>query len=523
MKQPFLLILTLIFGFSNFMLAQIQPLWSTNYSLNYPNTISQNSMLTDKNGDVYIVGHTNDTSYANVKCVTLKYKSNGQLLWIQYFDSIKYYTRIAIDDSSNIYVAGSYDNGLKTFKYNSVGSLMWSSTYPSTGYGIWSWDIITDNNSNVFVTGHSTGNRFTTLKYNTNGNLIWAALDTIAVGQGPSHIALDDSNNVYVAIRTFDTSDTTMTSSTIKYNSSGTKIWHQINSGNFTQGSAAPVGIKYHPSGFIYVLAVTNNNNNGKGDYNIVKYDTSGNLIWTYSYSFTEYYDIPIDFVLDKSGNAYITGVIYPTGGMDDSLATIKVNKLGTFEWKRTYSSGYSQIDEASAITIDTLGYIYVAGKSSDNFNDRNFITIKYDSIGNQVWIARYKHTMSSWDTPNSICLDKSGNIYLSGNSMDFNSTGILTVKYSKTVGISELSTENENAVYIYPNPFHSFIVLNSNIDLIAADLFIYDQLGKVVLTVQNINQKSTVIQRNNLTNGLYFFRLIEKDKLIAKGKIIAD
>lgn len=522
MKRLFLLLVTIISClFNNILLAQIQPLWSTDYSLNYPFAIHQNSMVNDKNGNVYIVGFTNDTSNNNVKGVTLKYNTNGQFQWIQYYDSINYYTRIAVDDSSNVYVAGRYDNGLKTLKYNSLGVLKWARTYPSSGYGIWAWDLITDDSCNVYITGHSTGNRFTTLKYNVNGNLEWASLDTIASGQGPSLITLDNAQNVYIAIRGFDVLNSSFTSTTIKYNSAGVKVWQKSNNGNFVNGAAFPVQIKYHPHGYIYVLASSTNSSNS--DYNVVKYDTLGNLIWTSSYSFTDYYDIPKDFIFDKYGNIYVTGNIYPTGGTYDSLATIKISKLGTFEWKRTYSSGYSMLDEACGISIDTLGYIYVAGKSPDSFYNENFLTIKYDSLGNEIWIARYKHTISSYDMPNTISIDNAGNIYLSGRTTDLNSTGILTLKYSKTVGLIESKNEKEPLVNTIPNPFETCTMIVSNQELKDASILLYDELGKEVFKINHINQRNIIIPRNNLSNGIYFFRLLENGQIIAKGKIIAQ
>ncbi len=502
-------------------MAQIQPLWSTDYSLNYPYTIHQNSMVNDKNGNVYIVGFTNDTSNNNVKGVTLKYNTNGQFQWLQYYDSINYYTRIAVDDSSNVYVAGRYDNGLKTLKYNSLGVLKWARTYPSSGYGIWAWDLITDDACNVYIAGHSTGNRFTTLKYNVNGNLVWTSLDTIASGQGPSLITLDNAQNVYIAIRGFDVLNTTFTSTTIKYNSAGLKVWQRSNNGNFIDGAAFPVEIKYHPHGYIYVLAATTNYNDG--DFNVVKYDTLGNLIWTSSYSFTDYYDLPKDFILDKYGNVYVTGNIYPTGGTYDSIVTIKISKLGVFEWKKTYSSGYSMLDEASGIAIDTLGFIYVAGKSPDSFYAENFLTLKYDSLGNEIWNTRYKHTNSSNDIPNSISLDYAGNIYLSGRTTDLNSTGILTIKYSKTVGLKETTNEKEPLYNAIPNPFETSTMIVSDQELNDANILLYDELGKVVLKIDHINHRNIIIPRNDLSNGIYFFRLLENGQVIAKGKLIAQ
>lgn len=497
--------------------AQIIPTWATTYTINNPGSINENDMVTDKSGNVYITGFTQDTVDSKYKIVTLKYNTYGQFQWIQEIDSLNYYTKIAIDDSGNVYITGFSDHNLITVKYNSQGILKWVKPYSSVGYN-WTWDIITDDSCNVYITGLSVGGMFTTIKYNSSGNQMWAALEIGANGLANSYIALDDNRNVYIAFRGLDTN---WTCNTIKYNSSGIKQWEQIYKGNFISGLAMPRGLKFDTNGFIYMCAYTSDYTDG--DYAVVKYDTIGNQIWASSYSFTSYGDVSKAMTIDKSGNVYVTGVIYQTGGTIDSIATIKFNKYGSFKWAKTYSLGYYALDEPSAIATDTLGNIYVTGESSDNLNHENFATIKYDSLGNEIWVARYNNTLNSVDMANSISLDIFGNIYASGTNYDLNCSSILTIKYSKDVGLQELSTASECIVNIYPNPFKTSFTLMTNVDLKNAELIIYDLFGREILKINKINNRIVTIQRNNIADGIYFFRLVDKNKIIAKGKIIAN
>jgi hypothetical protein len=521
MKQiKFSIVITILFIYCGKLSSQIIPEWTANYASNYPVSINQNDMVTDKNGNVYITGYTRDTSY-NYNVVTLKYDASGQFQWIQYYDSISYYTKITIDDIGNVYISGHYSNALITIKYSSQGVLQWVKSYLSTSSYTWAWDIIADDLGSVYMIGNSNGNRITTIKYNTSGILQWAVLDSVANGLSNSYITLDNNKNVYVTGRG-DTLGYASACKTIKYNSAGVHQWSRIYTSNFNPGLSGPRDLKYDSNGFVYLLANTTNNNNGDGDYVVVKYDTLGNHLWTLPYSFTTYYDVPNSMVIDRTGNVYVTGNIWPTGGTLDSIVTIKISKSGILKWKKMYSLGYNNNDEASGIAIDSTGYIYVAGKSSDSFSRENFVTIKYDSLGNEIWVGRYKNTLYGSDIANTISIDKFGNIYISGTTYDTNSSGILTIKYSNAVGINELSNISDNIISIYPNPFETSLTLNANKYLKEAELFIYDELGKEVVQIKNINSQTISIQRNNLTSGIYFYRLIENNQVIAKGKIIA-
>ena len=520
MKQLKVLLTAVVWlTYSNKLSAQIIPVWATAYACNYPVFINQNDMATDKNGNVYITGYTNDTSFNNVNAITLKYNSSGQFQWAQYYDSIGYYTKIAIDDFGNSYISGLSSKGLLIIKYNTQGVLQWNKFYSN---GNWALDIITDNLSNVYMVGLSNGNRHTTLKYNASGTLLWAAVDSILNGTGYSNIALDNAKNVYVTVRG-DTTGYASTSNIIKYNSAGIKKWESIYKSNFSLGLSAPTDIKYHPSGFIYLLSNSTNNNNGDGDYVVVKYDTLGNQLWSLPYSFTSYYDVPKSMGVDKAGNVYVTGNIYPTGGTLDSIATIKISKSGVFKWKRTYSFGFSNLDEASGIAVDSLGFIYVTGQSGGQAYKQNCVTLKYDSLGNQVWVGRYQNTLYSHDIANSISLDKFANVYVSGTTGDGNSSGILTIKYSNAVGIQELTNNSNGIINVYPNPFDNFFIIKSNKNLSDAVLTLYDAFGKEVLKTHNINNENIIVQRNNLADGIYFFTLLENNQIIDKGKVIAN
>jgi uncharacterized delta-60 repeat protein len=105
-----------------------------------------------------------------------------------------------------------------------------------------------------------------------------------------------------------------------------------------------------------------------------------------------------------------------------------------TTGWVRNYGSGLaSSTEDANAIVRDTKdGSIYVAGYADSYSNSNDYLTIKYTSDGNLVWTARYNGPGNSNDVANSITLDGSGNVYVTGYSRG-SGTGddYATIKYS--------------------------------------------------------------------------------------------
>ena len=72
---------------------------------------------------------------------------------------------------------------------------------------------------------------------------------------------------------------------------------------------------------------------------------------------------------------------------------------------------------EAShAIALDGAGNVYVTGRWPNGYPD--YGTIKYNSAGQQQWVARYNGPPGNGpDVATAIALDDSGNVYVTGSS----------------------------------------------------------------------------------------------------------
>ena len=82
-------------------------------------------------------------------------------------------------------------------------------------------------------------------------------------------------------------------------------------------------------------------------------------------------------------------------------------------------------------------------------------------------------------------------------------------------IGITEELAEKVN---IYPNPANNFITINANNNTISS-VKLYSVEGKL-LRSHTTNQTSVIIEKNELTNGLYFIELEVNKQTIKKSVV---
>ncbi|MCU0644324.1 MAG: hypothetical protein MUC94_08675 [bacterium] len=106
-----------------------------------------------------------------------------------------------------------------------------------------------------------------------------------------------------------------------------------------------------------------------------------------------------------------------------EDYITIKYNSVGEKQWIARYDGSDNDLDWASNIEIDNAGDVIVTGKSDAYYYSGyrfNYIltTIKYDNSGMQKWIANYYGFRELYGYYESILLaiDKYDNVFVSGS-----------------------------------------------------------------------------------------------------------
>ena len=313
-------------------------LWETTY--NPVDLLVGSWVAVDGNGDaIMLASMISVGNYTPAGWLVLKYDKDGNLLWKNPLPGPFYYaSRVEVDASNNIYVAGSMfltnPNGNTThdsvlIKYSPTGSTQWTAVFDNNSAVDRPTSlVISPDGSRIGIAGVS-GNMFMALMYDSDGNQLWANTDS----------------NIYPA------NDLAFGTGNISYFAAGTYFPQDPNP---------------------YQMA-------------IVMFDAVGNRSWVKSYSVG---DRVFYIGVDPTGNVLATGMD-AVGYMD--WMTIKTDADGNLLWSQRYDGGRNNDETPNMLQIDASGAVYITGKggpfpSSGNISYLKGIVVKYNSDGSPAW-----------------------------------------------------------------------------------------------------------------------------------------
>lgn len=315
-------------------------------------------------------------------------------------------------------------------------SLQWSKIYgdPST-QNDQAKAMVADDLGNVYVTGISAGvnnkSDYVTIKYNSSGVEQWVARYDGAGGNDEAQaIAIDKSGNIYVT-GYIENSIGSYDYATVKYNNAGIQQWVTYFNGP-GNGLDMAFSMKLDKNDNVYVCGSTTVQGSTT-DCAVVKYNSSGVLQWVQYYNGSgNSWDVAFAMAIDPvTSDVYVTGNSTSVNSNEDYI-TIKYNSAGVEQWARNYNGTGNTIDDGRIIALDAQGNVYVSGISRAPGNVYDCATIKYNSSGNMQWVQRYSGPANQICQPNSIITDKSGNIYITGFTIDSqNKLLCATLKYN--------------------------------------------------------------------------------------------
>ncbi|MGD8536388.1 MAG: SBBP repeat-containing protein, partial [Candidatus Aminicenantes bacterium] len=355
-------------------------------------------------------------------------------------------TAIDVDGLGNIYVTGYSYRGMPhkhadycTVKYNSARELVWDARYDARRNGNDQATDIVAHSSGIYVTGKSQNSLskksdqlhydYFTIKYEPNrGRMRWEARynnNDVNGEDMATALAVDDSGNVYVTGYSSNGTDNEIV--TIKYDMTGVQQWASVYD---TVNNDEATDIAVDTSGNVYVTGFSSNGT----DHEIVtiKYDVAtGSQQWLKTYEGGQGAALAVHQE-EGSVSIHVTG--FSLNGTGTDYVTIQYKADGTQQWVATYNNEfYNGSDEATALTVDSSGNVFVTGKSEDTETGLDYYTIKYDSSGNVIWFARYSTSGNFQDEPTAIAVDSTGNVFVTGKSNGFGTLfDFVTVMYEK-------------------------------------------------------------------------------------------
>jgi hypothetical protein len=164
-----------------------------------------------------------------------------------------------------------------------------------------------------------------------------------------------------------------------------------------------------------------------------------------------------------------------------------------------------SQIYTNSIIT-DTTNWTTITG---------SFVA---DSVYNYIGIGRFfdDASTSSTQITGTQC-----NAYYYLDDICLSNDSLYTAGWTWTTDIKQIYNSRTS---FYPNPISDQSTLQfDNTKAEVCTLTLYNNCGQIVRTINNITSDQVIIQKNNLTNGLYYFVLRTGDHVIVTGKLAVD
>jgi hypothetical protein len=451
---------------------------------------SAQAIVLDNDGNIYTTGKFtglidfdpgpgvfNSSASSNDKIFVTKLNAAGNFVWAKYYTCNDYCigTRIALDDTGNVYFAGMFQGGLtfsaspNNFGLNSVGE------------------------EDIYIA-----------KIDSSGTFVWAKKLGGLLGEIVNGIAIDSLGNVY-------------TSGTFRVTADfdpGTSVF------NLTSVGLADVFVsKLNNQGeFVWAKSVGSTSNEYVNDFAI---DNAGNVYTTGSFQGV------VDF------NPGTPTQNFTSFGSSDAFI-LKLDADGNYVWNRRL--GGTDYQQSYAIALDAANDVYTLGVFSGtvNFNplgspvnnitctgSRNMYMSKISAAGNFVWAQTF--VGDNFDFASSIAIDASNNIYSLGSltgTTDFDpGVGIFNLttvgnwdifihKLSPAVAtnIANIAQHNFN---VYPNPTNGELSLVLNEESI---ITITDASGSTIKT-QVCQAGKNQISLSDLCDGLYFVQIKDRNQ----------
>jgi len=294
---------------------------------------------------------------------------------------------LATDRLGNTYVTGCE----ATVKYDRDGRQVWAvANQPALSYSS-DCAIGLDNTGNVYISGtivHEGRDNYGVIKYRPTGEQAWVARYDHGHHYGGEAMAgfVDSAGNVYLTGYSYDDS-TWYDCATVKFDSSGARQWvARWDAGECRDDMGR--AITADPQGNVYVAGIACA---GPGYYLTLKYSPAGDLLWDRVRVGGAYAK---SVAVDRAGNVYSFGNGADSVGGYAGYALLKYDSAGQELWARYYIGPGGQ-DAGYSMVLDSLANAYATGLSDGLGTRWDICTIKWDSAGNRLWVARYDR--STW------------------------------------------------------------------------------------------------------------------------------
>jgi Secretion system C-terminal sorting domain len=417
---------------------------------NWVNCDANNNILVV--GNQYSIGPSYD--YPNA-IVALKYSPSGTLLWRTIIpistlinSTTSFDCRSVIDANGNLYIGTAIVGGVFLYKIDTNGNLIFSNSSQINAPKNFNGMRIR-NNKIVVGTSSGTPNVAPVFVWDTAGTLLWTAN---AVGLLAADVEIDENENVYVLSSLY-----------------------------------------YMPSAISWDY-----------DARLVKYNSTGSLLWSHNYDFGGYnFTTRMTYV-----NNRISAIGY---GNASGLKwqTFQTDTNGTLLWSSPYTEPAPQTVSDSYpkyILAKPSGEVIVTGvggptPSPNNPSFNQMPIVQYSNTGVQNWVS----------TPNIYAGTGLATMFASDGSLfAIGSRNMFVFHYNSLPSSASNNLQSENLISIFPNPFTDATKFTVEITKTAStSISIFDVYGRLLKSIPTdnlcIGKNEIMLDLQDFNSGIYF------------------
>lgn len=296
--------------------------------------------------------------------------------------------------------------------------------------------VAVDASGNVFVAGNPGGTLPGQLpgsptggflaKFDEKGTLLWTrqfgvpgitVTMALAVDAGGNAVVLGNTDGTFPGQSPAGSNDGFL----IKFDGSGNVVWtRQFGTTENDDNRAVAVDA----SGSVFVVGYTygafaGQKNAGNSDAFVVRFDKDGSRLWTRQFG-TNDSDSAATVAADANGNIVVSGATYgalqaPSGNGDAFLT--KLDGFGNILWTRQFGTG--GLDTASSVAVGSEGEVFATGYVIGALPGQKFIgkrdmyVVKFDGTGGLLWTRQFGTEED--DYASGIAVDANGKSFVTG------------------------------------------------------------------------------------------------------------
>jgi len=301
--------------------------------------------------------------------------------------------------------------------------------------------------------------------------------------------------------------------------SSGDIVWAKTYGGSSNDYA---YGIYQTADDGLIIVGHTSSFGAGGTDIYVIKTDLMGNIQWSKTYGGTgNEYGYAIQ---QTSDNGYImVGCTTSFGAGSKDVYLIKIDVNGDTLWTKAYGGSMDEVGRSIQQTTDG-GYIITGNTSSFGTGLKDIYLIKTDANGNSGCNEFSTNTSVS----NSTTIETTPILTVNSGTITSNSTTVVIDATPSNLSECNILSINslpgvENEILVIPNPFSESTVVKFNFDSGNYTFLLYSITGQLIREVENINSNQIIVEKNNLSAGMYFFQLHNNYEIIGTGKLIIE